>query len=117
MSRTSWHILRDSGAVTVARHLPPRFDIAATAHLPGNRTVSLRALAQQVRQDVWRALRRVRGFSPVVRVSAVDGVLLVEAGGRLADPRGAGGAAEALRRVLADAGNRARWLAHAGRLA
>ena len=115
MAQPGWHILREDHAVTVARHLPPRFDVAVAARIGTARRVSLTAVAQQVRQDAWRALARVPGYSPVVRVTREDGALLVEAGGRLADPRRAGGAEDRLGAVLADADNRARWLSHAGR--
>ncbi len=113
MARQSWHILRETDAVTVARHVPVRFDLLVNAHLPAPAGVSLRAVAQQVRQDLWRALQRIRGLSPVVRVTRVSEGLLVEAGGRLARPQQAGGADAALAHVLADPRNRQRWLAHA----
>ncbi|EAQ02756.1 hypothetical protein OB2597_15280 [Pseudooceanicola batsensis HTCC2597] len=117
MRRNSWHILRQDDALTVARHLPPRFDVAAAADLPAARALSLRRLAQQVRQDIWRALRNLRGFSPVVRVTDLGRVLRIEAGGRLADPRRAGGAGDVLAAVLSDPANHGRWLRHAERRA
>jgi hypothetical protein len=83
------------------------------------------ALAQQIRQDVWRALRTTRGFSPVIDVatdhSGQGGApgavrVMVSAGGRLdvaQVPRAA--MAVAIDAVLADPANRARWHKHAAR--
>ncbi len=106
MSRARWHILREEGAVTLARHLPARFDVAATTRLAPVRMVPL---AHQIRQDLWRALQRLRGFSPVVRIVAVPGGLHVIAGGRL-DHAGPRAAIEArVQEVLDHAGNRTRW--------
>lgn len=109
MSRTGWHTLREPGGVTVARALPPRFDVAAEARLPAARPGRL---AHQIRQDLWRACRAVRGFSPVVRVEPAGEGVLVRAGGRLAAPApptlGARIAA-----LLDDPANRRRWLANA----
>ena len=110
MSRGRWHILREDGAVTLARTLPPRFDVVAETVLPDARRLRL---AHQVRQDMWRALRSVRGFSPVVRVERRGGVILVKAGGRTAMPVAAGLSAR-IADVLEDAANRRRWIRYAG---
>ncbi|MEO0360348.1 MAG: hypothetical protein AAF322_04530, partial [Pseudomonadota bacterium] len=67
-------------------------------------------LAHQVRQDVWRALRRLRGFSPAVEVRDAPGGVTVRAGGRVDGPVPPG-AAERIASVLADERNRRRWLA------
>jgi hypothetical protein len=115
MTRNSWHILREDRAVTVTRVLPVRFDLRETTCLPAG-AVSLTRLAQQVRQDVWRALRRMGGFAPAVRVSHEMDTILVEAGGRT-ERRAPARAGEDLRAVLEDPDNRRRWLAHAGRRA
>lgn len=115
MARNSWHILREAGAVTLARHLPPRFDIVESMQLAAGPNISQAALAHQVRQDVWRALQHVRGFSPVVKISRTKDDIAITAGGRLSDPQNKGGAEAALMKVLGSPANHRRWLAHAGR--
>lgn len=115
MGAPDWHILRDDHAVTVARHLPARFDLCVTATIAAPRPLSRLSVAQQVRQDVWRALQQVRGFSPVVRVRQTGATVQVEAGGRLDRP--AGRAADRIADVLDSTANRRRWLTHAERRA
>jgi len=106
-----WHITTDAGGLTLSRHLPPRFDVAASTRLPGG---DLRRVAHQVRQDMWRALQNVRGFSPVVTVQADGADLHVRAGGRVA-----GCAPSTLSDRIADVlespSNRARWVSCANR--
>ena len=75
-----WHILRDEARITLTRRLPPRFDVESRTTLPPMRAVPL---AHIIRQDVWRALRNVRGFSPVVEITPSPEGLLVRAGGRI----------------------------------
>jgi hypothetical protein len=111
MARNGWHILRDEDGLTLARHLPARFDVSAEAEVP---LCDAGRLARQVRQDMWRAMQRVRGFSPVVRVERVSGGLRVTAGGRLADPRTAAHVLPRIEAMLDDPDLRARWLAWAG---
>lgn len=109
-----WHILREGGVLTLSRQLPPRFDVMAETALP---RANPRRLAYQVRQDMWRALRDVRGFSPVVQVDDGPGSMTIRAGGRVA-----GGVATAatdrianrISDVLEAPANRERWLRHAG---
>lgn len=115
MGTTGWHILRDDTSVTVARHLPARFDLCVTTRIAAPQGVSRTALAQQVRQDLWRAAQRLRGFSPVVRVAGAEGALVIEAGGRC--DGATGGAQGRIAEVLESPANRRRWLAHAGRRA
>jgi len=110
MSGAGWHILRDGDTLTLARALPPRFDVAAETVLPFARPARL---AHQIRQDMWRALQSVRGFSPVVRVEARDGEMFVRAGGRAAAPVAAS-VRQRIEDVLEDRANRQRWLRHAG---
>ncbi|MEX0369598.1 MAG: hypothetical protein AB3N09_03145 [Tateyamaria sp.] len=106
MARARWHILRDGMGLTLCRHLPPRFDFAVRSRISGGGAVRL---AHQIRQDLWRALQTVRGYSPVVRLDRVDAGWHVTAGGRAAGPvpDTVMSRAEA---VLEDPGNRARWL-------
>lgn len=111
MSRARWHILNEGGTVTLARELPARFDICAETWLP---LADPLRLAHQIRQDMWRALRRIRGFSPVVRLEARDGGLAVRAGGRARAPVPPETGVR-IAEVLEAPANRQRWLRHAGR--
>ena len=110
MSRCAWHILRDGDgdAVTVTRVQPVRWDVAAETRLPDARPLRV---AHQVRQDVWRALRRQRGFAPAVEVRRSASGLLVRAGGRISAPHDAKRLIDRLRDVLDDPPRRARWIA------
>jgi hypothetical protein len=105
-----WHILREGRVLTLARHLPPRFDVAAETVLP---RANARRLAHQVRQDMWRALQNLRGFSPVVRVEDGDRHMTLIAGGRVSG-RAPADTNRRIANVLEAPANRARWLRHAG---
>ena len=109
MARDNWHMERVEGAVTLSRRLPARWDVAAEAQLPPG---SMGRIAHQVRQDLWRALQRLRGFSPAVRVERDEAGLRVVAGGAVAGTVPPGTAAR-IREVLDDPANRARWVRHA----
>ncbi len=105
-----WYILRDGDTVTLCRQRPPQFDLRATTRLPAGNPVRY---AHQIRQDLWRRLQRIRGFSPVVRLSALpDGDWQVEVGGRVmgAVPQRALDEVDAM---LEDPAKRARWIRHA----
>jgi hypothetical protein len=105
MSR-GWHVLHDQGSVTLCRHMPPRFVVSVSAHLSAGRPVRL---AHQIRQDMWRALQRVRGFSPVVRLEPTDQGWHVTAGGRVAG-RVSPATERAIAAVLNDPTKRTRWV-------
>ena len=107
----SWHILREEGALTLCRQCPPRFDVAAATDLP---MVDPLRLAHQIRQDMWRALQNVRGFSPVVRVERTSDGVKVTAGGRVMGPVSSV-LTDRIGAVLADPAKRGRWLRHAAR--
>ncbi|MBL4811225.1 MAG: hypothetical protein JKX69_02440 [Rhodobacteraceae bacterium] len=112
-----WFVLRGDGALTLARQLPPRFDVAAQTcfALPPGAAVSRQRLAQQIRQDLWRALRGLRGFSPVVRVVRAGDLLKVMAGGRVAARKFPKAETERqIAALLAAPKQRARWLRCAG---
>ena len=109
MSRRSFHIQRDAESVTVTRYLPARFDIVVETRFPPLRKG---CLAQQIRQDLWRRLRAVRGFSPVVEVRDAGGELHVRAGGRM-DCNFPRGLTPAIEEFLAQPDLRQRWIAHA----
>ena len=109
MRRCGWHLQRCGAVLTLSRRRPARFDVAARTRLP-----RLRAgvLAHEIRKDLWRELRGLRGFLPVVEVTDAGDALWVRAGGQAAGPVPAGTAAR-IAAVLEDAGRRARWCAHA----
>ncbi|WP_245710849.1 hypothetical protein [Citreimonas salinaria] len=108
-----WYEHRESGRYTLARHWPPRFDVAASADFPPLRASRL---AHQVRQDVWRAFQRLRGFSPVVQIDVRDTGIRVTAGGRAARPVPPG-LETRIEALLDDPCLRARWIAHASKWA
>lgn len=111
MRHKSWHILREEGALTLCRQTPARFDVAVTAELP---LADPLRVAQQVRQDMWRAVQNTRGFSPVVRIERSEGGLLITAGGRVAG-RVPSNLAAKIAAVLEDESKRQRWVRHAQR--
>lgn len=104
-----WHITHQDGTVTLSRHLPARFDVAGHTHLPPARPVRL---AHQIRQDLWRAVSQLRGFSPVVRLEPIAEGWSVTAGGRVMG-RVTPHAQAAIQDVLNDVTKRARWLRNA----
>ncbi|MDC0738596.1 hypothetical protein N6L24_09910 [Cognatishimia sp. SS12] len=106
MPRTTWHITKDAESLTLSRRLPARFDVWGETELPrGNRL----RIAHQIRQDLWRALQDLRGFAPVVQLTAQGAYLRVRAGGQI-DGRFSRASVEAqIAAVLEDGSNRARW--------
>ncbi|MEL7014122.1 MAG: hypothetical protein AAFO72_12680 [Pseudomonadota bacterium] len=105
-SGKGWHLVRGEGFVLLARRWPARFDVCAMTILPPMRLVPL---VHMVRQDIWRALRRLRGFSPVVEARVTDLGVSVTAGGQVSGPLPAKALVERLRAVLDHAPNRERW--------
>ncbi len=106
MSRKDWHIQRSDETFVLARHLPVRFDVKAEAVFPLARRGRL---AQQIRQDLWRELQSLRGFSPAVQIDRIDGGLRVTAGGRAARPIPAD-VADKICTLLNSASHRQRWM-------
>lgn len=108
MSRDRWHVIEEEGgALIIARRWPVRFDLAVSTELPdGGR----RWIAHQVRQDLWRSLRRLRGFVPAVRVMRGAGGLSITAGGEVRGRCDRGQAEARIAAMLEDRHNRARWL-------
>ncbi|MBY6138852.1 hypothetical protein KUV26_05320 [Leisingera daeponensis] len=113
MTRTSWHITRTDSVLTLSRRLPARFDVAAETVLPAADPLRL---AHQIRQDMWRKLQRLRGFAPVVEITAAGQGLRVRAGGQVMG-RLPANAAGLIADVLEDPARRARWIRHASRRA
>ncbi len=88
--------------------------LASDPHAPGRFAA---ALARQVRQDVWRALRRVRGFVPEIEVVLFPGRVAVTAGGALRAGPAPPTAGPAIAALLGDPARHRRWLAEAYRRA
>ena len=114
--RGGWHLAREGAVLVLSRRLPARFDLSASTVLPlAGRVVGRARLAHQLRQDVWRCLRDLRGFWPVVRIERREDALRVTVGGAVEGARPPVALAEArLADLLADPAKRARWLRHAG---
>ena len=106
MPRTRWHILRDENVLTLARRLPVRFDLSAQTVLPDGARLKV---AHQVRQDMWRALQGLKGFSPVVQVARTAAGLEVTAGGQVSGPVPRAHAEAQIADLLENPKNRARW--------
>jgi hypothetical protein len=106
MGNSRWHILIEDGALTMARRMPVRFDLKVSTQLEGGDKLRL---ARQVRQDVWRALRDLRGFAPAVRVEDCATGVLVTAGGQIDGRCPYDKARSRIGEVLDDPANRARW--------
>ncbi len=102
-------MLRDKGVVTHARRLPARFDVYAEAWFPDLRQGRL---AVQIRQDLWRRLQHLRGFSPVVEVRTQDGGLVVRAGGSVDGVFPKGATTELIQTLLDDPAKRTRWIGY-----
>jgi hypothetical protein len=115
MGRDGWHMIFEGGALVHARNLPARFDVVVEYVLTGGAGLSHTRIARQVRQDVWRAMQRQRGFQPVVSV-AVDGAdLVIRAGGQVDGPFSRARAEMIIFDVLHDPNRRVRWVNHARR--
>ncbi len=115
--RGAWHVRRQGAVLLLSRRVPARFDLSVSTKLMmGGRQISRARLAHQVRQDMWRCLRGLRGFWPVVRIEQREDAMHVTAGGGLEHALPQSGQARAegmLAAVLADPAHRARWLRHA----
>lgn len=113
-AKTRWHICDSEGVLTLARRSPARFDFAVCAGLAQPAwPVSRRKLAHQIRQDMWRALQHMRGFCPVVQVSAQPDGLRVRAGGAVAGRFPRAQAEAAVRGILDNPANQQRWFGFA----
>lgn len=100
---------REGAVLTLTRRLPARFDVEVQTHLPDGRRGRI---AHQVRQDLWRALQGVRGFSPVVEVTRDGAGVTLRAGGRV-DGAMPANLRDRIAAVLNDPANRTRWSAKA----
>lgn len=107
MRQVRWHILRDGERVTLTRRAPPQFDVMAMTVLPVVREVPL---LHQIRQDIWRALQAVRGFSPVIEAVRMEDQLKIRAGGQVAGTVPRAHVEARIADVLEDPRHRARWI-------
>jgi len=103
-----WHVQRSTDSVVISRAGRAHWDVWVDRLIPG-KAPKLR-VAHQVRQDMWRALRRQRGFSPVVSVRWSHEGLAIRAGGAVAAPFCRKSLEIKISVVLDLPENRARWL-------
>ena len=111
VARDGWIEQAEAGAWVHARRWPCRMDLAVTAPVSAR---AGRRLARAIRQDMWRLLRDLRGFSPLVRVSALPDGAMVTAGGQLDAPWPRAATMARLSDLLADPARQARWRNWAG---
>lgn len=118
---TRWRVEEAPGRTRLCLARALRTDIAAETFLPAPEARDpvrfRRALAHQLRQDLWRALRRVRGFAPVIELTETPKGLRLSAGGALLAGRAPAGTEARIAALIEDPAHRARWLAHALRRA
>lgn len=108
MARDRWHLIHEEdGALTLARRVPVRFDLAVEGHLP---EASRIRVAHRVRQDTWRALQHLRGFAPVVRVWREGGGLRLWAGGAVTGRFAVADAEARIAALFEDPARVARWV-------
>lgn len=100
-----WLECRSAEGYVLARRWPPSMDVSAATTMPDLRPSRL---ARQVRQDLWRALKSVKGFSPVVQIDFTAEGLTVTAGGRV-EGRVPHGLESRIQEVLDDPAHRLRW--------
>ena len=111
--------LAHSGETTLLHRTghPVHWSLAVARTLAGSLRRNHRIrLAHQIRQDIWRACRDVRGFLPLVEVSTSGTETVIRAGGSLMTRSGHVPTLETrIARVLDCADNIARWQKHAQR--
>lgn len=104
-SRRGWHEELDGRTFRLSRRRPVRWDVTAGTLLPD---LGRHRLAHAVRQDMWRLLRDVRGFQPVVEVSLTDAGCAVRAGGAV--PLGGPCLSARVQAMLEDRSHRDAWI-------
>lgn len=111
MTANRWHIDRTATALTLSRRARVRWDVAVEACFPPARKGRL---AHQIRQDMWRKLQSLRGFSPAVRVVEDGPHLRIVAGGDISARSFPRSRVEAqISELLTDPEKKERWLANA----
>ncbi|WP_417267342.1 hypothetical protein [Celeribacter baekdonensis] len=113
MTRSQWHISEADGALILSRRLPAQFDVAVKTVISGGAGLRKARIAHQVRQDMWRALQNLRGFSPVVRVATHGPDLEITAGGTIAGRFPKAATEARVSEVLENPELRARWARYA----
>ncbi len=124
---TTWVLTHDETVTLLhAKGAPARWDLQVTASwsLPdlAVRRAQFRArMCHQIRQDIWRKLKDLRGFSPMVAVDLSDQpgraqLLTVQAGGSIPvqahlSPRHR----EQVESLLNEQDRQNRWMRHAAR--
>lgn len=107
LRRNGWFESRSADRFVLARHWPARLDISAEAAFP---RLGRARLARQIRQDLWRVLKDLRGFSPVIIIDATEPGLIVKAGGRVQTRRATPqDTAQLIAALLNDPAHRMRW--------
>lgn len=106
-----WVEQRSAEGYVLAREWPPRLDVSAMSTFPD---LSASRLARQIRQDLWRALKNMRGFSPIVQIHFTLQGMTVTAGGRVCG-RAPRGIASQIQALLDNPANRERWITWARR--
>ena len=76
----TWIIDQTDEIIIVTRRKPVRWDLSAVVEFP---VCHLLRLAHQIRQDMRRDLRKIRGFCPAVEITLGE-TMQVRAGGRVA---------------------------------
>lgn len=105
-----WYVKAEPGRLVESRHWPPRFDVVARQHFP---VVERRSrLARAVRQDLWRQMQHLRGFSPVIEITNCGEGMSIRAGGRL-NSRAPCDTDAKIAALLSSPSHRARWQAWA----
>lgn len=79
MRRNGWYVSDSDGEYILSRRFPARLDVFEAANFP---FVNKARLANQVRQDLWRAMKHLRGFSPVIHIATTPSGLRLKAGGQ-----------------------------------
>lgn len=110
MAVRKWITKRDGDTVTLARRFPVRFDVLAETTGP---IVGRAWLATLIRQDMWRALQGLRGFSPEVEITRDGDQLLIRAGGRIDGIAPIEATNGRIHILLNDPQKRTRWFAKA----
>ena len=103
------HLIRNGPTLTLACRMPIRWDMEARAHL-GAGPLSRTRVAPQIRQDIWRALQKLRGFAPLVEVTEVAGGYDLRAGGTVAARFPRAHTIAGILEVLRDRDRQARWV-------
>ena len=101
-----WWERREGATYALTRRLPLRWDVAADSRLPD---LGRRRLAHAVRQDLWRMLQDLRGFSPAVEVVRAGDLCCLRAGGRV-DGRRPPDLPARIIEMLEDPARRAAWV-------